>query len=468
MLETIHTFLSHLVVSFDQILVDKSSYLNFIQVYTTSNPFEKNYLISKLHHSTTIPIIELKTLFSLSFPESRDNEAINKLSIQLTETLIPQVKRFKRRAHAILPKIDELSLSDNEWLLLTCQFQSHKRKFLSSAYLIEQISQLRNIDYDQLIIELKKELPHRRARKITKNESTNDSKLRPKKRRKINDDEPNWFVMDSETDCSPALSILLQEKGVRQRPLTPATPVKGYSKVCKTPEKGTRHYCLYESKVSLFKPLTPIKSKKNPKGMLDTSLSKKSKIYRELPILDYERPHPIHFKATKTSIEACQGKKRRISQKQLTHASCREVFIAHGDDFAIEMSGNKFHWSHLIAYFLGGEQNKKNIVPATAASNYNTLELVEEFVAEKLRNEECKSIDIVASPVWTNEESLIPDELVFNLSWKESNELGEILNKEETIYINPRSHTRITSTMRQSIELIRTFDESMEEFTFKR
>jgi hypothetical protein len=125
---------------------------------------------------------------------------------------------------------------------------------------------------------------------------------------------------------------------------------------------------------------------------------------------------------------------RRISQNTLMKASCREVFAAHGIDTVITSRGSKYHWSHLIAHFLGGEQESENLIPGTAASNYNTLELVEQFIAEKLILG--ISINIQVTPIYSSE-SLIPDELKFHLEWDEGG-----LHYTETLMINPRSYRR--------------------------
>jgi len=67
---------------------------------------------------------------------------------------------------------------------------------------------------------------------------------------------------------------------------------------------------------------------------------------------------------------------------------CIEVFKAEGcsHEEYITIYGYDYHWTHKFARFLGGKDNKENLVPATAAANYHILEVVETFIAEKLLN----------------------------------------------------------------------------------
>ncbi len=59
------------------------------------------------------------------------------------------------------------------------------------------------------------------------------------------------------------------------------------------------------------------------------------------------------------------------------------------------------------------------------------------------------SLDIQVVPTYSRN-SFIPDQLAFNLSWEEKG-----ANQTETIITNPRSHQRITASMRNTIAFLR-------------
>lgn len=448
----IDAFIRNLTIDSKQITIDESHWRVLVHTYVNSNRPQQDYLLNEIHRFTSIAVPEIETLLS-SLTQSTEieiDENRKKFNVRLTSLLPPKVEHFKQRANRLLPRLNRLSLTDKEWLVLTCQFQYQQRKNLSRVHFLHQVIQLRKTDFSLLRRQLSREQPLRKTKRTTEHAPL---PLTNRKRKRSDGSGPNFFIMDPGIACPSPLKKLLTETGVRQCLLTPASPVKGYSKVSKTPEKGTRVRRQYSGcGVEFFTPLTPVKNQH------DTSKSNRFEIRKRLPRLHYDRPNEVFFTATQATIEACHGKKRYLSQKQLTGASCKDVFIAHGDAFAVKMSGNKFHWSHLIAHFLGGQQSKENLIPATAASNYNTLEMVEQFIAEKLASGMCHSIDIKATPMWTNEESLIPDELVFNLRWQEINSQDKSINKEEFIHINPRSHQRITASMHKSMACLRSFE----------
>ena len=254
----------------------------------------------------------------------------------------------------------------------------------------------------------------------------------------------NPFILER-THATTAFHSPIVRTGVRVAELTDASPAQGYGEVKKTPGGRKVHAVYRNGAGTLFKPVTPV----GRDGMVDTEHARREEIEGALPMLDFSRCNEITFKATLANLHARRGKGRGVGQNALMKARCREVFIAHGTLGEILIQGNGYHWSHLIAHFLGGEQSKLNLIPGTAASNYNTLEVVEQFIAKKLLTKMVLSIDINVEPTYRGE-SLIPDELAFELTWEESSR-----RYFETIRINPRSYQRFTRSMHSAIALLR-------------
>ncbi|TAL63873.1 MAG: hypothetical protein EPN84_04380, partial [Legionella sp.] len=103
-----------------------------------------------------------------------------------------------------------------------------------------------------------------------------------------------------------------------------------------------------------------------------------------------------------------------------------------------------------IAYFLGGAQDTVNLIPSTAAANYNTLEAIELYIRELLVNKKTTEVNIVVEPVYTGE-SLIPELLIYKLEWDQVI-AGQTQQFAETFNINPQSHQRFTQSMYESFD----------------
>ncbi|WP_165482338.1 DNA/RNA non-specific endonuclease [Fluoribacter gormanii] len=250
------------------------------------------------------------------------------------------------------------------------------------------------------------------------------------------------------TTKSSHLHSYLLEQGVRITDLSSASPERGYKKLKQTLGKTKVRSYYINNQVSFFKPLTPY-GNKDECGMVNIDKAQGLKIESKCRKVLFERPGTILFTATREKPNKRQASKRRAGQNQLMGASCRDIFLAHCNDDLITIRGNDYHWPHLIAYFLGGEHSRKNIVPGTAASNYNTLELVEQFVAHQLIDEKVDEIKIKVEPYY-NGDTLIPDELIFHLNWQK---LGN--NCFEKIHINPRSYQRVNGSIHNCIEFVR-------------
>ena len=254
----------------------------------------------------------------------------------------------------------------------------------------------------------------------------------------------------------------MESTGVKSTPLCPATPERGYPQIKRTPGgTKTRPVCTIEG-LTFFKPLTPY-SKESRVGRADVREASIGNIMHTLPKLQLRRADPVEYTATLAVIEERSGQARRqYTQHSIAQASASDVFRAHGINI-IPAHSRSQHWAHLIAHFLGDTQdltiqdNTKeiiNLVPSTAAANYNTLEVIELFIKQKLTDQETDRILICVEPVYTGE-ALIPDLLVYSLTWVEKNKRGQVRECHETFYINPQSYHRVTKSMRQAINLLR-------------
>ena len=352
-----------------------------------------------------------------------------------------KIATFQERIAVLVPALFSASLKRTEWIELISRSETQHVVSLSSTFIFITLSEIRQVAYDDLVTSLSKKLPPRGARPLF---ATPQEPIKRKNYHQDDDDSQNPLILAS-MPANEALHSPMRKKGVRIVELAPASPERGYSDVRRTPGKTKVHGIFSNNEGSFFKPLSPYKAF----GMVNIEGARREKIESALPRLRFERSESAHFTATLPQLLDRQGATRRIGQNTLMRASCREVFAAHGAETIIKSHGSDYHWSHLIAHFLGGEQGRENLVPATAASNYNTLELVEQFISRKLSEEKVTSIEIKVDPIYSGD-SLIPDELVFHLSWEDARQ-----SCVETTRINPRSYQRVTKSMQSSIALLR-------------
>jgi len=198
----------------------------------------------------------------------------------------------------------------------------------------------------------------------------------------------------------------------------------------------------------LFVPNSPTQSK-IPNTMQTT-------IHEKLPKLHYERPAQTSktCRVTLSQIDARAGAARRTSQRQLTGASALDVFIAEGANHSDDVHGRDRHWAHIIAFCLGGEQRADNLVPTTASANYNTLDAIERLIPIRLRSSQnpVDYVDIKATIRYDDEDkdSLIPVEIIYELSWEEQS-----VPHTETHYIKTTTTTRYTDAMLKTFAAVR-------------
>ena len=160
--------------------------------------------------------------------------------------------------------------------------------------------------------------------------------------------------------------------------------------------------------------------------------------------MHYTPAREIQFTVTREEIANAHNRQRGMSQKQLTGVACREVFLASDIVNPDKSEGKYYHWSHLIGHCLGGAQDPENLAPGTAASNYNTLEIIENHIRTLFQThpaETLSHIDMTVTPFFSSRSKYIPEQFRFILSYY-SAQKAQLCT--ETIHIDTQTHHRIT------------------------
>ncbi|KTC77882.1 DNA/RNA non-specific endonuclease [Legionella brunensis] len=437
MLKQIQAFLTALGKQPAYYQLNEVEWSTIAQLYSLGDEKARIYLVQGLQQHSSVNKAEIHECIVTQITIDSFNQK------QLTAQN-QAIENFAKRAKKCIPQIEQLKLERSEWLELIRRFNKQHSHRVTSASLFFHLEQIKHLSYQALVKTFHGEERPSRAVKRAPLENKSSTVKRRKYYEEF-DDSPNLLIL-AEDQETKFLHSPLAKQGVRVTSLDPATPTKDHHKVYRTPG-GSKVRSLWSrttgnSTIPFFKPLTPSPLKVKIKGSED-------KIKRKIPKLLFVRHETIHFQATLEKLEERQDSKRRIGQNQLTGASCQSVFAVCDENIIIESRGSKYHWSHMIAYFLGGEQSIDNLVPATAASNYNVLEVIEQFIAQKLIEDKIPSINITVEPVYVDTTN-IPGKLIFTLDWEE---LGKYCS--ETTHIDTRSHQRITKSMLMSIKLVR-------------
>lgn len=391
----------------------------------------------------------LKLLSSESTPPAIRNDILLSLdSLQKAQT--QKILNLQKKSALQAINYDVLNVTRSEWLLIIDKIEQNERKKTTPVFFLLCISTIRKVSYESLSEQItKKQLPRKTKELILPKEK------RPFKRKfkffEL-DTTKNPLILESNNQTTPLEEKIIQ-LGVRCVTLEPATPERNYKIVKKTP-KGSkvRPFCTIGNK-SLFQPLSPYSNNLTREGTIDLSQSSDLKKSKLLPKVLFAKLDSIEFTATLERMLERSGKSRKISQQSLMKISSSNVFRAHGVIISAK-EGHHFHWMHLIAYFLGGPQDSINLVPSTAAANYNTLETIELFIKEKLVNNEAKQIHIKVTPHYSHQQ-LIPGMLEYTLNWNSVNKSGLTQAHHEIFYINPLSYQRINQPIQASIKVLR-------------
>lgn len=426
--------------------IDMEDWKIISHVYRYGEASLQTYMLSVL---SPIINLDIKQLQDILIPMKEGQIDLDASFVKINQILLQKLQVFQSKILSIVPRLETHSLEIHQWERLFNLLNKERSRRLTPLFVLSALATIKAISYDELVVSLSRK-PNARAAKRGF-DLTADVSLPRIKRNRLDVSEKNPAIVMASSRMSESLQHELTETGTRViTPSEPVTPQKGFSVVHETPG-GTKIRPIFVNNVgSIFLPLSPQATPSRSKGMVEIDGITNEKIQSALPQLSFIKPPTsIEFVATLPKIIARQQFKRRASQNVLMKASCRDVFQAHGIDTVITSRGSQYHWSHLIAYFLGGAQARENIVAGTAASNYNTLELVEQFIAEKLTKDRVPSIHIQVSPNFSHA-LLIPNELVFDLAWEDADQ-----QFKETIRINPRSYRREAKSMLATVGLFR-------------
>ena len=341
------------------------------------------------------------------------------------------------------------ALTDEQWESITDRVNKEKiTKRLTDGIFFRQFMTETKNSYEDIFNALTKRNTRRSSRKEPPKQSSTMSHYRSARYLKI-DNAYNPLIVQGESSPSTPPST---PPPIRKTKLDDVvTPTKHPLPLKQTPNK-TRYREIFNTRNNhLFIPVTPSIPKTNsdiPAPGLNT-----------LQKLHYERPDLSVTKSriSLNKITARAGKPRPFSQLQLTGATAQNIFIAEGSTEAVSAHGREYHWSHLIAFSLGGNQDAQNLVPTTACSNYNTLNAIERKIHKQLSESKDPAayVDVEVRPIYgANHDSLIPEALIYELHWNSSE-----ATESEIHIIKTQSKTPYSPKMLDTFNYFRQADD---------
>ncbi|CEG58133.1 hypothetical protein [Legionella fallonii] len=447
--------------------ISTQKWLDYSKAYEQEKNESKrtSFLKALARHSGT-PIAQIRLTFNaLIAPDimPADQEKII-LALQEPQSLnTMKIAQFLQN-HPILKtrQLESLFITRTEWNAFIAKFEQQNRKKVTNSFIIEALCTIRKISRDQLLDGLNTSGP---LRSVKRKYIETKPQVRNIRSFYVDDGGINPLIYES-TAAEDEVAEKLETEGVRITPLSCATPEKRYPglELRQTPGGGkVRPVCNIHTgnnRHTLFKHLTPY-GKSLGQGRVNVSDVSSDDICKNLSNLLVKRAEPVEYVATLPIIIDRIGVGRQ-SARSIMGASAADVFRAH----EIEISptgGRSIHWAHLIANFLGDTQDLIvadsteeiiNMVPSTAAANYNTLEAIELFIRKTLVDKKTAQIHIRVTPEYSGE-GTIPDLLTYALSWTEKNDMGATLDCHEDFYIFPQSSYRFTKTVHDTIKMLR-------------
>lgn len=432
--------------------LDETSFHRIVAFYRVSDSITRTYLIKELAKRS---VLGFAKLYAQNMSGEAQQTVIHLLqAVNQQKIILEEIALFKNRALSVIPSLKVLELSNEEWRKMQTLVEERKSQRLTRKTLLIVLSEVKHIDISQLINDLTQTSKNRAAKPVF----SSDKEERTLKlyRRHMPGENRLMFAGAKE------LHSPLKKTGVRILHSPPRRVVSENPKVFWSPGETQQIRPVMDKELgTLYDKVTPEPPFKRIKRMTATAET----LRRKFPGYVYTRPGPINFTITAETIENRRSVKRPVSQRQLTGAASVEVFKVEGyGDERLVVSGRQCHWSHLIAYFLGGIHSKENLVPTSAAANYNILDTVEHFIADKILNkdraERVGEIRLEVTPYYAPEnKGDIPDLLYFNLNWISPHHSDVRL--KETIEIKPDSFRRFTSSMQKSFSVFRKVEEEV-------
>lgn len=426
-----HTINALMQPEYQRELVD-TDWLLIADVYLKASIKEQRQLLTFLSNHTGIAAPTLAEGL-ISIPKLNPSQKSDLFGswLKVQKTLSQDIEAFKSRTLVQQLNIENINILRNEWHQIIKRFNQLKRQNLSAPFLINELSNIKRLDFEDVEAMLSLPNPQRKVKQSVKELSSNEAKESFKKRKR-HDSNDNFIIAEQDN-----LGLPLPAKR-----LEPATPSRVGTKRMRSPN-GTRYRMFGEiDGRRLHTQDTPQKPRQNFSS---------ENLNNHIPT----RSSEMTFEATRTSFEQRSGKSRPLSQRAIMGDSAHHVFLAHGDELAIHSRSQDYHWAHIVAYVLGGEHSARNLIPATAAANYTMLEAIERHLIDLLKTNRSSKINIKVNLLYADEHVLIPDELHFELSWSEPGLVENPINKFEQFHIKPRSETRLSRQMRDTLAALR-------------
>ncbi len=437
--------------------LDSEQWKKFLGFYPDAETFLQNEILSNLSKYSGIKTEILGTLFKMFADPSTEEKAFNELH-KLQENVVQQISPFKSKVLKKYPLLNNSNISLGEWVTMHEKFTSWNRKKLTSPLISNWLYTIRNTNYRDLN-GLQQIQPSRKCKTSPVAQEESEKRKCPKFFKGFNSKSP--LIIQNDENRESEHKKVLEEYDIRQTELTPvSSPTKKEYPGMKlqTTPGGTRVEMRYKiDSLDFYKQSTPPRKTEEKKGKLQFPDITNQKLKDLLPQIALEKTGDIEFRVSLESIKARKLEVRHISQKKIMQISCSDVFRAHGIDIPKEDS-HSYHWAHLIAFFLGGIQDNSNLVASTASANFNTLEIVELFVREKLSNEPIEHISIKVTPEFLKE-STIPAALIYNLEWESKDQEDQLMKHKHTYVIKPTSYERIDHTSLKMLNEIRNVGE---------
>ena len=335
----------------------------------------------------------------------------------------------------------QLVVSHKEWLELASRFEEENRKTVTSGFFLHGLCEIKKTSYANLIqmMSVQREQPERstkRARVEENDHTESNKKFKSRYYKEVEEYSPLIFEA---TETNQELQSKLETMDVRCTTLNIASPEKGFTNTMYTPERKTKVKPLCEINGNrFFIPFSPTK--------LEPTHLTKEEITKKLPKAIYQQATMREYTVTLETITQCKGKARSCSGKQLMGHSALEFMEAHQQ----KIEGKK-HLAHLQAHCLDGPQSQDNLVPSSAAANYNTLELVERHIIDLIETNKTDAVHVRVTPQHEGN-TVLSNLLTYSLKWTDKSSSKD---HNETHYITPLSTYRVTHFIHKRIEVLR-------------
>jgi hypothetical protein len=446
----------------DELKTDE--WMTYSTLYHELDIFTRPRLIKAIASHSGVPLTQTSNALHNLMPGlvASDVQELIISSLHVAQSsATSKINTMQQRSFFKQIDVSTLSISRAEWIAIIDKFERLEKKKITPLFFFDALRSLRKIPYDELTSSLnKQQLPRQAKRRIEQKDVFVKRAFQSFKE----DGGDNPLILEIQ-DENRDLQLKVETTGARSSEVFPATPDKRYPFVVRTPGGNKARPLCQINGQTLFQPCTPL-SKAPKQGRVDVRDTTLKQISFQLPKLPLEKAQLIKFTATLAAISERSGIPRRVGQNSQMKAKASDVFRAHGIEIKPQ-DGRSHHWAHLIAHFLGdiqdlcfddSDEEVLNLVPSTAAANYNTLEAIENFIKNKLIDEDTDKIDIEVEPVY-NGEALIPDMLNYTLYW--TGNYGQKCN--EIFYISPQSYERITKSAHETIKALRNWRDSQQE-----